>query len=143
TVGLSCADAFAADQTPLGEQLIEAVGAISAPSPVAGSYIVAFKTGTSDAEQSSAVAGAGAKDISAISQLRIHVVDASEAQVSELMASSAVERVEADRVRGVQAAPGDPAYSSQWSLPRVGWDQAFGAIHPTGSAVAAILDTGV
>src|SRR5207302_3998643 len=60
-----------------------------------------------------------------------------------LRANPAVQGVEADQVRAVQAAPSDPGYSSQWSLSRIGWDQAFGSVNPTGSATVAVLDTGI
>src|SRR5439155_308400 len=32
---------------------------------------------------------------------------------------------------------------SQWSLPRIGWDQVYGTVSPSGSATVAILDTGI
>src|SRR6185295_10142695 len=35
------------------------------------------------------------------------------------------------------------SYSDQGSLARIGWDQAYGSVAPTGSSVVAILDTGV
>ena len=42
-----------------------------------------------------------------------------------------------------RAVPSDPRYADQWSLPVIGWDQAFGTVSPSGSAKVAILDTGV
>ena len=37
----------------------------------------------------------------------------------------------------------DPQYSSQWSLPKIGWDQVFGSVAPAALSTVAILDTGV
>src|SRR5207249_3748879 len=45
--------------------------------------------------------------------------------------------------RQSQAFPTDPLYPNQWALAKIGWDQVFGAVTPTGSAVVAVLDTGV
>ena len=39
--------------------------------------------------------------------------------------------------------PSDPLYPQQWSLPKIGWDSAFGNIVPSGNVIVAILDTGV
>ncbi len=33
--------------------------------------------------------------------------------------------------------------AQQWALPRIGWDQVYGSVSPTGTATVAILDTGV
>ncbi len=52
-------------------------------------------------------------------------------------------KVERDRVRAAEGSPGDPGYSDQWSLPRIGWDEVYGVVDPAGSAVVAVLDTGV
>ncbi len=35
------------------------------------------------------------------------------------------------------------SYGDQWALPKIGWDQAYGVVDPAGSAVVAVLDTGV
>ena len=61
--------------------------------------------------------------------------------VDWLRDSAAVVRVERDAVRTAEAVPSDPGYDSQWSLPRIGWDQVYGSVHPSGSAVVAVLDT--
>src|ERR687887_343940 len=73
----------------------------------------------------------------------MHAVDASDAAVAALEADASVSRVEADQVRDVQATPSDPEYPNQWSLSRIGWDQVFGNVTPSGSATVAVLDTGV
>ena len=45
--------------------------------------------------------------------------------------------------REVQATPNDPRFADQWALPKIGWDSAYAAVDPAGSARVAVLDTGV
>jgi uncharacterized repeat protein (TIGR01451 family) len=60
-----------------------------------------------------------------------------------LRANPLVATVELDRSRTAEATPSDVSYGDQWALPKIGWDQAFGVVDPAGSAVVAVLDTGV
>ena len=48
-----------------------------------------------------------------------------------------------DIVRDTKSAATDPGYTSQWALPKIGWDQVHGVSDPKGSATIAVLDTGV
>ena len=63
--------------------------------------------------------------------------------VADLLADGNVSRVEADRIRTAEADPSDSGYADQWSLPKIGWNNVFGTVTPSGSAVVALLDTGV
>jgi len=63
--------------------------------------------------------------------------------VAALRADPSVARVERDRTRVAEGAPSDPGYGDQWSLPMIGWNQVYGSVHPAGSSVVAVLDTGV
>jgi hypothetical protein len=142
-VSVSAASASADELTPFAGPITSPLSTVAAPGPVPGRYLVTFSSGVSGTEQQATLSDVGATDVSTIPALRMHVVDAPEGAVAALNASPAVQGVEADQVRNVQATPSDPGYSSQWSLPRIGWDQAFGSIKPTGSATVAILDTGI
>ncbi|WP_198419469.1 S8 family serine peptidase, partial [Geomonas terrae] len=51
--------------------------------------------------------------------------------------------VEVNQVRKAAGVTNDPAYESQWALPKIGWDKVYGAITPAGTATVAILDSGV
>ena len=120
------------------------------PTPIPGpraDYIVTFVSGTSDAAQVAVVDQAGATTTDKIPQLSMRAVEIPELVLADtltaLRANPAVVRVEADKVREASANPSDTRWSDQWSLPRIGWDLAFGAIDPGGSAVVAVLDTGV
>ena len=48
-----------------------------------------------------------------------------------------------DRVRDAGAAPSDPAFADQWALGTIGWTKVYGTVTPAGTAVVAVLDTGV
>ena len=63
--------------------------------------------------------------------------------VADLRADGNVSRVELDRVRTAEADPNDTSYGDQWSLPKIGWNNVYGTVVPSGSAVVALLDTGV
>ncbi len=39
--------------------------------------------------------------------------------------------------------PATPRFADQWALERIGWTDVFGNVSPAGSAVVALLDTGV
>src|SRR5436190_3190260 len=121
-----------------------AAGASAEPTPSpSASYIVTFAAGVDGAQQTADIAAATATDISAIPELRMHVVDATDSAAASLAASSDVVRVDADVTRSVQATPNDSEYPQQWSLPAIGWDQVFGSVSPAGTATVAVLDTGV
>ena len=114
------------------------------PAPVTvAPYIVTFVGGTSTANQAAAIAAAGAVDLDSIPVLRMHAIQASDAAASALRADDSVATVELDRSRAAEAAPDDTAYADQWSLPKIGWDLAYDSISPSGTAIVAILDTGV
>jgi len=114
----------------------------SAPVSVAP-YIVTFVAGTSAAEQSAALTDAGATDVDTIAALRMHAVQAADAAVTALRADARIASVELDRSRAAEGTPNDTSYPDQWALPKIGWDQAYGTVSPSGSAVVAVLDTGV
>ncbi|HEX9044701.1 MAG TPA: S8 family serine peptidase, partial [Candidatus Limnocylindrales bacterium] len=63
--------------------------------------------------------------------------------VQALQANADVAAVEYDASRVVEATPSDASYPQQWALPKIGWDQAFGAVQPSGISTVAILDTGI
>ncbi|HXI80614.1 MAG TPA: S8 family serine peptidase, partial [Verrucomicrobiae bacterium] len=114
------------------------------PAPVTvAPYIVTFVGGTSAATQADAIAAAGATDLDSIAVLRMHAVQAGDAAVAALRADASVASVELDRSRAAEATPDDTSYGDQWSLARIGWDQVYGSVSPSGSSVVAVLDTGV
>ena len=54
-----------------------------------------------------------------------------------------VELVERDRENEAEAIPSDNRWDDQWNLRKIDWNEAYGVIDPAGSAVVAVLDTGV
>ena len=122
--------------------LTDAPAPIVAPAPgvaPTNQYIVTFNAGSSAAVQIAAITAAGATDDSAIAQLRMHAVTASAAGATALAQDPSVVRVELDRSRVAEGGPSDPGYADQWSLTKIGWDQAYGSIDPAGSAIVAVL----
>ena len=117
-----------------------------APDPILH-YIVAFTAGSTANDQAAAIAASGATLGDTIPVLRLQAISvassASSTAIASLLADPSVVRVDADRTRDAGATPSDTQYASQWSLPRIGWDQAFGTVSPSGSAIVAVLDTGV
>ncbi len=108
-------------------------------------YIVTFAPGTSTSTQASTLAAVGADvtdSIAALGMAFINVPNGSSI-VTDLRADGNVSRVEADRVRVAEADPSDSGYADQWSLAKIGWNNVFGSVTPSGSAVVALLDTGV
>ncbi len=123
----------------------------SAPTPTpeiaSVPYIVTFASGVDSATQAATVAGVGAVETGSIPVLRMRSIlltpSSADDAVAALHADPRVLRVDADRVREAEATPNDTAYGEQWSLPKIGWDQVYGNVTPSGSAVVAVLDTGV
>ncbi len=116
------------------------------PVPVGSSgFIVTFAPGTSASTQASTLAAAGADVTDSIAALRIAFINVpfGSTVVDDLRANGNVSAVEADRIRSAEADPSDSGYASQWSLPKIGWNNVFGTVTPSGSAVVALLDTGV
>ncbi len=117
------------------------------PAGVPSPYLITFAPGTSDARQLEILSAAGATDVEAIPQLALRsiLLDATSLgdQLATLRATADVVRVEADRIRDVEAAPTDSSYADQWSLPHIGWEELHGSVSIAGSATVAILDTGV
>ena len=104
-----------------------------------------FAAGTSEAEQAAALADAGATDLSYVAPLRLHSILLTGDRRPHSISSARIRRSRAWRPsrRAANAVPNDPAFSSQWSLERIGWDQVYGSVLPSGSATVAVLDTGV
>ena len=112
---------------------------------VAADYVVTFAPGTSAVTRASILSAVGADVVDSIAPLRMAVVrvPAGSSILDALQARDEVSRIEPDRVRASEARPSDPGYRAQWSLPRIGWDTVYRTVHPSGSAVVAVLDTGV
>src|SRR4029079_17721864 len=93
------------------------------------------------------LAGAGATETGSVPVLRMRSIlvppSSATATLAALRDDARVSRVDADRVREAEATPDDSSYGDQWSLPKIGWDNVFGTVTPSGSAVVALLDTGV
>jgi len=111
-------------------------------------HLVRFASGTSTETQAQILTAAGAEDTSYIAPLRIHGVLLPggvdlQPSIDRLRSYPSVTRVEPDRTREAGGTPNDSNYGDQWSLTKIGWENAFGTVSPNGSARVAILDTGI
>src|SRR5256885_10266563 len=126
--------------------LIPALSAAQTLSPTS-SLLVKLVDGLSAQEQADVIARNGGVEISSIPALRLHVIQVAPADLPQVLANyqadPQVVNAEENKTRQSQAFPTDPLYPNQWALAKIGWDQVFGAVMPTGSAIVAILDTGV
>ena len=111
------------------------------------SLIVKLIAGLTQSQQEAVIARDGGVEVSSIAALRLHVVAVATADLATTLANyqadPQVQSVEINKIRQSETIPSDPFYSSQWALPKIGWDQVFGATTPAGSARVALLDTGV
>lgn len=115
--------------------------------PTTSSLLVKLVAGLSTEQQADVIARNGGTEVKTIPALRLHVIEVPTDQLADTLAryqaDPQVVRAEENKTRQAEAVPADPLYSSQWALPMISWDLAFGTITPTGTATVAILDTGI
>src|SRR5438093_11631671 len=114
------------------------------PAPGWTSLVIKVDAGLSAASIRQLVADHGGEPRTSIPALHLLVVDVPSHQVGAVRAGYAkdprVKSVELDRVRKVAAAPSDPDYGSQWSLPRIGLDMVYGSVSTCGSVFVVLLE---
>jgi hypothetical protein len=110
-------------------------------------YLVAFTSASAFAGRAALLETVGATETGTIRPLLLASVelpaDRAADLVNALRQEPGIERVEPDRLRSVDALPGDPRTDEQWSLPVIGWPHVHDGGAPGGHSVVAILDTGV
>ena len=121
--------------------------AIAAEQPLATSLVVKLKPELSASEQAAVIARGGGRETSSIPALRMHVIAIPNGENPDLIlqnyqADPQVERAEFNKARQAEALPNDILYDVQWAMPKIGWDRVFRTT-PSGSAIVALLDTGV
>ena len=93
------------------------------------------------------VAGQGAQKARDLDRIRTHVLRVPQAAQSGILTAlrnhPSVARADLAVRFGKASLPDDPGYAQQWALPKIAWDQAYGAVAIAGSAKIAVLDTGV
>src|SRR5437868_6695075 len=91
------------------------------------SLIVKLVPGLTTTEQAAVIARNGGTETSSVPALRLHVVqvpaDQLDATLAKYQGDAQVTRAEVNKQRRSDAIPSDPLYSSQWALPKIGWDQ--------------------
>jgi subtilisin family serine protease len=121
--------------------------AAAAAQPGTTSLVVKLTSGLTPDQQAQVIARNGGVEKSKVEVLRIHTVLVPDADLAPVLqayqADPQVERVEADKTRKAEGVPSDAEAGGQWSLSRIGWNDVFGRVTPSGSATIALLDTGV
>jgi subtilisin family serine protease len=111
------------------------------------SLLVKLVPDLSSEQQANVIARNGGVVLSSIPALRLYVIaappDSVAAVATSYQADPQVQHVEQNKPRVSEAVPSDPLYANQWYLPRIGWEQVFGSVAPSGAAKVALLDTGV
>ena len=129
------------DQEPIGSISVDRASYSST------SLIVTMKPGVSSAERAALFDEHGLVETSNVAALQMYFVDITSGSATEildaLLADERVAHAERDKLRRTSGIVSDPAYASQWALPKIGWDQVYGTFMPEGAAVLAVLDTGV
>src|SRR5438270_3865850 len=117
------------------------------PAPGTTSVLVKLNTSFSADEARQLVAANGGSERATIPALQVVVVDIPSGQLQSVRGryqkDKRVRSVEVDNTRKAAGTPSDPLYSVQWNLPKIGWDQVYGSVTPSGTVILAILDTGV
>ena len=130
--------------TPVASDVAPSPTPSSAPLP-AIRYIVMFRQGATSAQRMAALSVAESRTVATVPALGLAVVELPAAGAASgadvLRARAGVARVELDRERAAEAVATDPQYADQWSLRTIGWPSV--SAPASGSAVVAILDTGV
>ena len=118
-----------------------------AQTSLSSSLLVKLIGGLTLDQQAQVIARNGGIAISSIPALRLHVIQVVPADLPQVLANyqadPQVVNAEENKTRQSQTFPADPLYPNQWSLPKIGWDLVFGTVTPPGSAIVAVLDTGI
>ena len=108
---------------------------------------VKMVAGLTAADQAAVIARNGGVEKSVVAPLRLHVVSVPTAGLplilSDYKKDPQVESVEVIKARKAEGLPNDQHVGVQWSLSKIGWPDVYGKVSPKGTAMVALLDTGV
>src|SRR2546428_4040844 len=120
----------------------------AAPSSDRELILVKFKGGATSAAIDAAIASLGGDSVRDLPQIRTRViaVPASErasTHAAKYAKHASVERAAPAVQLAAAGAPNDPGYAQQWALPKISWDTAYATVPIVGTAMIAVLDTGI
>src|SRR5439155_10901923 len=99
--------------------------------------LVKFKAGVNATDMDNAVKGAGGQTVRHLAQTRTRVVNVPAGARDQVLAAFAkqpgVERADAAIKLKKTGDPNDPGYAQQWALPKIAWNQAYGAVPISGT----------
>jgi subtilisin family serine protease len=114
---------------------------------VSDALLVKLRPGVADADAGQILARAGATELAAVSESRIHVVSvpaSSHWQARQTLQSDPrVESVEEDAIASAAVEPRDPYWDHQWNVRRIRGTEAWDVTRGDSSVIIAIVDTGV
>ncbi|HET6317413.1 MAG TPA: hypothetical protein VFG86_13210, partial [Chloroflexota bacterium] len=134
------------------QPLADLAGTMDLPSYTgSGEYtdalLVTLRDGVGPAEAAQVVASAGATELAALPESRVHVVEAAPGQRDQakliLAADPRVAAIEDDATVSASATPNDTHWDREWNMRRVRATEAWDATRGDSSVIIAIVDTGV
>ena len=121
--------------------------ASAGPKPEKITLLVKFRAGVGAERAQAAVQGVNGEPLRSMDQIRTRTIRVPAAAAAAVMAALSktadVEQVAAAVPVVSAGEPNDPSYGSQWALPAIGWNNAYGTLPVAGSARLFVLDTGV
>src|SRR5262245_20463923 len=100
--------------------------AAGADEATSSSLIVKLVVGLSPEQQAAVIARNGGIQTSSIPALRLHIIEVAAADFAATLAryhaDPQVVSAEENKLRKSGAVPSDALYTSQWALPKIGWD---------------------
>jgi len=109
--------------------------------------IIKFKPAATGAAMDAAILNTGGAGVDDLPQLQTRVIEVSASAEEQVLAALAknpsVERASTAVQVTAAGSPSDSEYAEQWALSRISWDQVYGVVPVDGSAIIAVLDTGV
>src|SRR2546425_7245783 len=110
--------------------------------------LVKFKGGATSAAIDAAIASLGGDSVRDLPQIRTRVIAVPVAERASTHAAKYAKHASVERAApavqlAAAGAPNDPGYAQQWALPKISWDIAYASVPIVGTAMIAVLDTGI
>src|SRR5256712_12518683 len=120
----------------------------AAPSSDRELILVKFKGGATSAAIDAAIASLGGDSVRDLPQIRTRVIAVPASERAPIHAAKYTKHASVERAAPavqleVAGAPNDPGYAQQWALPKIAWDTAYSTVPIVGTAMIAVLDTGI
>jgi len=110
--------------------------------------LVKFKNDKTSADVDAAIASLGGDSVRDLPQIRTRVIAVPPTERASIHAAKFAKHASVEYAApavqvAAAAGPNDPGYAQQWALPKIAWDTAYANVPISGTAMIAVLDTGV